>query len=90
MSCYLGKLSDSFILRSNFKSILNKLSTNFGLFNATRQAANLENLTKYPVFPLPVAEFVSNLGHNNRSRKQKLIILFDFILKCRDFISTSL
>lgn len=53
MSCYLGKLSDSFILRSNFKSILNKLSTNFGLFNATRQAANLENLTKYPV-PCPL------------------------------------
>lgn len=76
MSRYLGKLSDVFTLRNHFKSILNKVSKNFGLLNATRQTANLQNLTEYSVFPMPVAEFISNLGHNNYSRKQKLNYTF--------------
>lgn len=65
-----------FNLRNHLKSILNQVSKNFGLLKPARLPANLQNLTEYRVFPIPVVEFVSNVGHNNYSRKQKLKYTF--------------
>lgn len=81
-SSYVGKLSDIFILRNHFKSILNKVSTNLGLLKATRQIANLKNLS---VLSFPRSEFVANVGRNNYSRKQKLNYTFLLYTKIARF-----
>lgn len=71
-----------FYPEKSLQEYLNKVSTNLGLLKATRQIANLKNLS---VLSFPRSEFVANVGRNNYSRKQKLNYTFLLYTKIARF-----